>query len=1191
MMPPFTIDPDQIVRLAGNFDVFVSHLLEAEQAAHGMAGHQLTFNKIVTATDGGVDAGIQDALRTDWLPKGNSAWQFKQNNPAAAACTKELRKATWAHEYLKKGGSYVMVQGRMMEDKQIKARAKALQDEAIRLGLITETERSRIRVYDANQLAKWASEFTALTLDPVLQMSFGPLRDHQRWSDSQQLQDTWVPDANRKELAQEIIQTLNDPNIKQIRIEGPSGIGKTRLAMEAFRGNNLTPLIAYCPDGTALIPDTINYLTTKNRKAVLVIDNCDRTRHDNIAGQIPVGSSLWLVTIGHTSDHPMSIRIFAPKPMSPADIEKLLKSNRPTLWAEARLFVSQNCGGSIRLAYVLADRLEEKGVAQAAELMKRGEIEDILSIVIPAEGQDFLLMAMLALFDRLGWEGELEDELQILADFCGTSVADLRRVGLVLDEQGLLERYGRYRAISPDPVAVYLAAKAWDLDGQRIVDVLLPKLTTSMMRAFFARVADLGRYEPASKLLEELLSEQGLFGSLQSIQDHGVSEFLVQLAIVAPNRTLAHITKLVEDASLDELRAYKAIRHDLVRALEKLAWHTTTFRDAAQALLRLALAENETYANNATGSWASLFGMVLPATAAQPVDRIDYLLGTAASEDPEVLKLVVKACAAGLSGQETVIASAELQEGASVEPRGSIRTYADAEEYSGKLIGVLTTLANNGDTSVAEAAFEELTNHLHPTSLDGYAGKQYLQAIADLGKKFNKQMRGKIAEAKVWATHANRNEFVETLDGLLQQLPPLSDMEQLESLGAISPWEYNAEFLQKQLDDTVRKIIKQDSTKSIVGWLTNQEVNSAWMVGEAIAKATNASSEKLGELTSVVSKNLNALSGFLNASSQLGNPGAFDDFIDSSSGTALEPKMRLFLTMRGPTSTKAEARAVLLSQSMQPKEAGRFLMGWGHGFKPESVVTLLEEWQTAIKDQADYDVTIDWLAFWMHGRDSMPELVRPAVWRVLRQRTGFPKMGQEGWDWSLLARFFLDEKAANIAKLLLKMVEKNDLPISHREESKLLYECIGKDPEGVWAALVPYLGVKSWRMQSTLQGWLVHKFPIDTVNAWMGVSIERGRQVAEFTDPGDEYPTELGKLLLERFPGDTEISGSLNVGYWRDGWSGSWASHIKQQIDQLQNWIDSEGKASPVSKWAEAMIKNLQETLKRAAQDEEERRW
>src|SRR5579863_3343343 len=111
-MTPFDIDPTQIAQLGNAFAAFIALLLETEEAAHGIAGHHLTFNKNDNTPDGGVDAAITDAIETAWLPPGDSAWQFKQSNLAQTTCATELEGATWAHEYLRRGGHYIMVQGK-----------------------------------------------------------------------------------------------------------------------------------------------------------------------------------------------------------------------------------------------------------------------------------------------------------------------------------------------------------------------------------------------------------------------------------------------------------------------------------------------------------------------------------------------------------------------------------------------------------------------------------------------------------------------------------------------------------------------------------------------------------------------------------------------------------------------------------------------------------------------------------------------------------------------------------------------------------------------------------------------------------------------------------------------------------------------------------------------------------------------
>src|SRR5690606_29175694 len=98
----------------------------------------------------------------------------------------------------------------------------------------------------------------------------------------------------------------------------------------------------------------------------------------------------------------------------------------------------------------------------------------------------------------------------------------------------------------------------------------------------------------------------------------------------------------------EELRGGGAIRRDLVWALEKLAWHSRTFAQAADSLLALAVEENETYSNNATGTWIEFFGTMLPGTAASPDLRIAYLISSVASPNSHVRMLAARAAGRAL---------------------------------------------------------------------------------------------------------------------------------------------------------------------------------------------------------------------------------------------------------------------------------------------------------------------------------------------------------------------------------------------------------------------------------------------------------------------------------------------------------------------------------------------------------------
>jgi hypothetical protein len=55
-MTPFEIDSIPIEQLGDAYGSFIAALLETEQTAHSMRGHQVTCNKDETTRDRGVDA-------------------------------------------------------------------------------------------------------------------------------------------------------------------------------------------------------------------------------------------------------------------------------------------------------------------------------------------------------------------------------------------------------------------------------------------------------------------------------------------------------------------------------------------------------------------------------------------------------------------------------------------------------------------------------------------------------------------------------------------------------------------------------------------------------------------------------------------------------------------------------------------------------------------------------------------------------------------------------------------------------------------------------------------------------------------------------------------------------------------------------------------------------------------------------
>ncbi|MDP9410354.1 MAG: hypothetical protein M3P70_07610 [Actinomycetota bacterium] len=248
-------------------------------------------------------------------------------------------------------------------------------------------------------------------------------------------------------------------------------------------------------------------------------------------------------------------------------------------------------------------------------------IRDIVLGMLAGE-TDFLAYSALALFSRYGLDGDKRAELELIAAGLDIPVQQLVDANRKLEQLSLVTKHGRFRSVTPQPLAVLLALRGWEQLGDRILDTLLPSIDASLAERLFLRAADIGSAGPAAVALNRILGENGPFNSLQDMAEGSSSRLLIQLAIICPSETTAHLDALFDTATDDELRELKSIRRNLVWTLEKLVWHSTTFETAAGMLLRLALAESETFANNASGTWIGLFGGMLPATAASPSARM-----------------------------------------------------------------------------------------------------------------------------------------------------------------------------------------------------------------------------------------------------------------------------------------------------------------------------------------------------------------------------------------------------------------------------------------------------------------------------------------------------------------------------------------------------------------------------------------
>jgi|GEM_PF-795513 hypothetical protein len=1188
LLGPFQVDPEAIERLGAAFTQFVNELIVREGSRALLLGYQVRVDNQDNTGDGGVDATLFSDKATAWIAAGKSSWQFKRSDLAPAKCAAELDGAKWAHELLKSDATYTLVLGRRLGDKKIESRRAKLIRKAHELKLISSDE--QIQVLDANALARWASEFPSLAVSALLGAPGRGVTDFATWSASNRHEFQWIPDKQRSEAIESIRSTVARETFSEIHVRGVSGAGKTRLVMEALRTAELSPLVVYVRDQERVSGDVVGYVLSEDRTAILVVDECAGRSHEKLAEGVPTASALRLVTIGEPDVHNLRAPVLELTTMDETELGEFLEANYPKLSPEARRVVSENSLGNVGLAIIFANRILEQGPVEAAELVSRKDVEQLVQGLLP-EGRPFYLATILALVERVGWEKEVAAQLAPLASFAGATEAELRAVGEDLESRGLLVKQGRYRAVAPHPVAVVLAADAWRSEGNRIVDELLPTIDREMGLSLFSRVAALGRYEPARKVLRELMSRGGPFGSLASIEEHELGRVLTQLAIVAPQETMQHLGELIAVASLDDLRAATRSRRDLVWTLEKLAWHRQTFESAADSLLKLALAENETWANNATGTWVELFGNLLPGTAATPSERVEYLRRIIADGDTAMRLMVTKACTRALATHEAISVSAELQGGAVVEARGRPANWEEAGDYRRAVIKMLSDLVAIEDAAVSDAATDVLIGAVQSAIDDVYVGDDLIEALKRLPSESLTRLRRDIEHLiNVYERHApaDRVNLVDRLRHLSAELPPADEREQIRVLLHLRPWDLQDDELRSRLMESLQSLGDEDRE-----WLLEvvkaEELPAAWELGLGLAATWGETTGVDGALVKAFPLNPAALVGYLRGRVDAGDETAFDTLLDGPLATSLGARDELAVAARGPLTQHSRQRVLGLARNIPVAQAASALFGWQQNVTDNEAIQLVSDWLARVATQQDYNALIDWVNFRYPHDDGLPDPFRPLALKLLMKREAFPEMGQQRWDWAQLATLMVSDHAVDLAKLVIDLID-GDRMMVHREgpESQILLNAAATHPDEVWTEIAERLIKGSWRVQIEIRGWLLTAIPQGVLERWIGDDLERARLVATVAPVGGDAPTGIARFLLKRFSEDEEIRSSLWGEFMSGTWFGPESGRLAHQIDQLKSWRSQASEPDGVRRWAAEMVELLEARREQALQEEAE---
>ena len=647
------------------FVLLARRLLDGEAFSGDLPMDGIHVAANITAADGGEDARIEwqgGPERTKFLPNRISQFQLKAGEigPAEAAAdvlTPDGGVKPMVNDALAQGGCYIMACAHSYENKLIKARAESIRKALAKTGLVIRAEQVQFR--DADQIASWVNSLppvAAWVLEQTQPGLVGPFKDWTHWAGRYDA-SPWISDPRLSGFRERLRSLVAKPR-GVARVVGLSGVGKSRLTHEALgptdeeevSGARLSDLVLYSVEseaGSVAIKNIVQSLVDSGFRAIVVVDRCPLDTHHDLVGMVKRTSSrISLVTIDH--EVPPSLKgddeLLMVETASDAVVEGMIKQIAPDLPSEDHRRLLKFARGFPQMASLLGQAwLKDMPIAAATndELIDR--------ILLGRKPSDPVLLKdagmLLGAFRLLGTTGDRDDLTHVAKYTRGRSADDLRAAFADLQERGVVQQHGRLASLQPKPLALKLADRQWRQWSQAKWDEVLAGDLPERLRENVARQLTLLNTEAVGpQVARHAMRLDGPFASLPALSREGNPDVVNAMSEIDAEAVVTLLERILNPLTVEELTKVDGdLRRGLVHALENIAFLEDTFERGALLLLKLAVAENETWGNNSVGQFKALFSVLGANTTAPAEPRLRLLDELLAADDPMQMPLVIGA--------------------------------------------------------------------------------------------------------------------------------------------------------------------------------------------------------------------------------------------------------------------------------------------------------------------------------------------------------------------------------------------------------------------------------------------------------------------------------------------------------------------------------------------------------------------
>jgi hypothetical protein len=639
----------------------VGLLCEAELKLQGIPSAGVKWGGDQRAADGGIDVKVEintTPHKDGYVPKAITGFQVKTPDMPRSAILSEMKPNNELRDSIKElvkiGGAYIIISSNGSTSES------ALNDrkEAMRVALQDQDEPENLHIdfYDRTRIASWERSHPALILwvrkkigEPI--QGWEP---YANWSNAKGgVEEEYITDDQIRlfdgtsaskdsglkgvEMINKLRSKLSQPR-NSVRLVGLSGVGKTRLVQALFDdriGETTlnTAQVFYSDIGRKPLPDPqklAEQIIALRTRAILVVDNCSPELHRQLNNICTSSESLIsLITVEYDvrDDQPEETHVFRLEPASNDLIEKMVRQRFNHINQVDARTIAEFSGGNARIAIALAETIESGETLadlKDEELFKRlfYQRNDPNNQLLSSAETCSLVYS----FDSRT-EEESNKEMQLLSEFAGSTLLDLHRDIAELKRRQLIQQRNYWKAVLPHAIANRLAKKALEnIPIEMILGAFEKPENERLLISFSRRLGYLHDSEIAIQVAEKWLSEDGLIGNLEKLNDIGLA-LLKNIAPIKPEVTLRAIERAAESEN-GQLFTSRENRNyvEITRLLCSLAYDSELFERSLELLVRFALSENEDEnVNSIRSQLKSLFLIYLSGTHATAKQRLDII--------------------------------------------------------------------------------------------------------------------------------------------------------------------------------------------------------------------------------------------------------------------------------------------------------------------------------------------------------------------------------------------------------------------------------------------------------------------------------------------------------------------------------------------------------------------------------------